>query len=431
LEVESSGEKNDIFLPAKARWRMDVKIALGELIWYGNRTVEIELPDDWDVTLHPMRGADERPMTVSEIEERIKSPIGSARLKDIAVGKGSAVVIFDDITRPTRVYEIAPIVIGELTAGGIDEEEITFVCALGNHGAHTSHEFRKKLGAGILERFRVFNHNPYENCVYVGETRGGTKLMVNREVMEADVRIGIGCVTAHANVGFSGGGKILLPGVTHIESAAHYHIEVHDTAPETTGLGNFDKNVMRLEIEEAAAMARLDFKVDVVVNGRGETTALFAGDFLEEHAEAVRLAKEVYALDPAPEGMDVVIANAFAKANEMFIALRLGEAALGGSAGTVVVIANAPEGQVPHYFQRSFGRDYGGRHYPIGGIGEKTDVVVVAPYRDRNFADWVSNPESITWASDWYGALGHLKEKFGPGTRAGVIPNATISYIKP
>ncbi|MBN1572448.1 MAG: DUF2088 domain-containing protein [Deltaproteobacteria bacterium] len=407
-----------------------MKIGLGELIWYGNRTVEIELPNDWDVTLHPMRGAAERPMTASEMEERIKAPIGSARLRDIARGKKSAVIIFDDITRPTRVYEIAPIVIKELTAGGIDEEEITFVCALGNHGAHTSHEFRKKLGAGILERFRVFNHNAYENCVYVGETKRGTRLMVNREVMEADVRIGIGCVTAHANVGFSGGGKILLPGVSHIDSAAHYHIEIHDTAPETTGLGNFDKNVMRMEIEEAAAMARLDFKVDAVVNGRGETTALFAGDFLAEHAEAVRLAKGVYALDPAPEGREVVIANAFAKANEMFIALRLGEMALGRSSGTVMVIANAPEGQVPHYFQRSFGRDYGGRHYPIGGIGENIDVVVVAPYLDKNFADWVRNPEVITWAKSWDEAMEHLKGRFGPGTRAGVIPNATISYIE-
>jgi nickel-dependent lactate racemase len=221
----------------------------------------------------------------------------------------------------------------------------------------------------------------------------------------------------------------LLPGVSHIDSAAHYHIEVYDTAPETTGLGNFDNNVMRLDIEEGAKMARLDFKVDAVVNGRGETTSLFAGDFLAEHTEAVRLAREVYALDPAPEGREIVIANAFAKANEMFIALRLGEMALSGSAGTVVVIANAPEGQVPHYFQRSFGRNYGGRHYPISEIGEKTDVVVVAPYLDRNFADWVSNPESITWTRSWEEALGYLKGKFGPGTRAGVIPNATISYI--
>jgi nickel-dependent lactate racemase len=407
-----------------------MKIKLPELIWYGGGAIEIELPTDWDVALSPMRGATDKPMSISEMDECLKKPIGSGRLKEIAKGKKSAVIIFDDITRPTRVYEIAPLVIRELTSGGIDEEDITFVCALGNHGAHTNHEFRKKLGVEIVEKFRIFNHNPYENCDYVGKTKRGTKLMVNREVMGADVKVGIGCVTAHANVGFSGGGKILLPGVSHIKSAAHYHMEVYDTAPDTTGLGNFDDNVMRFEIEEAARMAGLDFKVDVVVNGLGETTALFAGDFVAEHTEAVKLAKSVYALDPPPENCDIIISNAYAKANEMFIALRLGEMAHRGSSGTVVVIANAPEGQIPHYFQRSFGRDYGGKHYPISEIGENLDVVVVAPYLDKNFADWVENPELITWTKSWDEAIGHLKKSFGSGTKVGVIPNATISYIE-
>ncbi|MBN1881417.1 MAG: DUF2088 domain-containing protein [Deltaproteobacteria bacterium] len=406
-----------------------MKVNLPELLWYGNRTLTIDLPDDWDVTLHPMRGAESPPLSTDDMRRALTSPCGSPRLLDLARGKRTAVIVFDDITRPTRVGEIAPLVIEELIAGGIDEGEITFVCALGNHGAHTSHEFRKKLSPDILERFRVFNHNAYEHCVLKGETSRGTKVLINREVAEADLVVGIGCVTAHANTGFSGGGKIMLPGVSHIDSAAHYHIQVHGIAPETCGLGRFDGNVMEADIREAARLAGLDFKVDVLVNGRGETAVFFCGDVLAQHDKAVEQAKSFYALDPAPEDRDVIISNAFIKANELFIAVALGDQALRGRPGTVVVVANAPEGQIPHYFQRSFGRNYGGRHYPIARIREGLDVILVAPHYDRTFTDWIENREVVKRVASWEEARRLLEASHGSGTRVGVIPNGTISYI--
>jgi len=407
-----------------------MKVDLPELLWYGNRTLTIDLSDDWDVTLHPMRGAQSPQISPDDMKRALASPYGSPRLADLAGGKRTAAIVFDDITRPTRVGEIAELVIEELIAGGITDEDITFVCALGNHGAHTSHELRKKLSPDILERFRVFNHNAYEHCVLMGKTSRGTKVLINREVAEADLVVGVGCVTAHANTGFSGGGKIMLPGVAHIDSAAYYHIQVHGTAPETCGLGLFDDNVMMQDIREAVRLAGLDFKVDVLVNGRGETAALFCGDVLAQHDEAVKQARSFYALDPVPKNRDVVISNAFIKANELFIAVALGDQALEGRAGTVVVIANAPEGQIPHYFQRSFGRDYGGRHYPIARIREGLDVILVAPHYDKTFTDWIENREAITRVTTWEEARRLLEASHGPGARVGVIPNGTISYIE-
>jgi len=407
-----------------------MKVDLPELLWYGNRTLTIEIPDDWDVTLHPMRGAASPQISPDDMKRALASPYGSPRLIDLARGRRTAVIVFDDITRPTRVGEIAELIVEELVAGGIAAADITFVCALGNHGAHTSHELRKKLSPEILERFRVFNHNAYEHCVFMGETSRGTKVLINREAAEADLVVGIGCVTAHANTGFSGGGKIMLPGVAHIDSAAHYHIQVHGTAPETCGLGLFDDNVMMQDIREAVRLAGLDFKVDVLVNGRGETAALFCGDVLAQHDEAVKRARSFYALDPVPKDRDVIISNAFVKANELFIAVTLGDAALENRPGTVVVIANAPEGQIPHYFQRSFGRDYGGRHYPIARIREGLDVILVAPHFDRTFTDWIENREAIRRVASWEEARRLLEVSHGPGTRVGVIPNGTISYIE-
>ncbi len=142
------------------------------------------------------------------------------------------------------------------------------------------------------------------------------------------MKIGIGCVTAHAQVGFSGGGNIILPGVAHIDSIAHYHLGVQQSAPETTGLARWDENVMRFNIEEAAKLVGLDFKVDVVVNEFGEPTHAFAGEFLTAHAQAVALAKEHYATAPRPRGKQVMICNAFCKPNEMTIAYLVGLLAL-------------------------------------------------------------------------------------------------------
>ncbi len=405
-----------------------MKVTLPQLLWYGNTTLEIEMPDDWDIEMCPMRGANRRTLKGNEIEAAINRPIGCAPLRQLAKGKKKAVIIFDDMTRPTRTYDLAPTVIRELMAAGIDEADISFVCALGTHGALTQNDFRKKLGAEIPQRFRVYNHNCYENCVEVGSTSRGTRLSVNREVMEADIKVAIGCVTAHAQVGFSGGGKIILPGVAHIDSVTHYHGDVQAQAPETTGPGNFDQNVMRFDIEEAGRMAGLDFKVDVVVNDRGATTALFAGDFLAAHAQAVELAKDTCATEPRPKDKHLVIANAFAKPNEMAIALLAGALALDNFSGTVVIIANAPEGQVIHYLLGRFGQTYGGRQYPAGTIPPGIEVIIQAPHMDKTFADWFSNPEAVSWTRDWDDTMHLLRQKLGPGTRAAVVPSATMQY---
>jgi len=406
-----------------------VKVALPELLWYGNSTLEIDLPDSWDVTAHRMRGATAPALTVESMADAVKHPAGRP-LRELARGKRKAVIIFDDMTRPTRMDQLGPIVLSELTAAGMREEQISFVCALGTHGALTLHELRKKVGPAILERFRVYNHNCYEHCVEIGTTRYGTKLAVNREVMSADLKIGIGCVTAHAQTGFSGGGKIILPGVSHIDSIAHYHIDVQNQAPQTTGLGRFDDNVMRLNFDEAARMAGLDFKIDVVVNERCEATHLFAGDFLEAHRRAVVLAKEHYATEPLPSGKDVMISNAFCKPNEMPIAVLVGALGLEGLQGTVVVIANAPEGQVVHYLLGRFGEGYGGRQHPVAQIPSSVNLIIQSPQVAKTSGDWFANPEAITWSRSWAETRRLLEKTHGRGTRAGIIPNATMAYHK-
>jgi hypothetical protein len=95
----------------------------------------------------------------------------------------------------------------------------------------------------------------------------------------------------------------------------------------------------------------------------------------------------------------------------------------------VVVIANSPEGQVVHYLLGRFGNKYGGRQYPVRAIPPSVNIIIMAPYLDKTFGDWLKNPEVITWTKNWDQTLAVLNGRFGPGTRAAVVPNATMQYF--
>ncbi|MCB2227609.1 MAG: DUF2088 domain-containing protein [Desulfarculaceae bacterium] len=406
-----------------------MKLSLPQRLWYGNGSLDIELPDHWDTRVCPMRGADEPPLSEEQIADALARPVGSPPLAELAQGKRSAVIIFDDMTRPTRVEQFAPLIIEDMLAAGIPEENISFVCALGCHGALSFNELRKKLGPKLVERFRVFNHNCYENCLELGRTSRGTPVSINRAVMEAELKVALSCVTAHPYAGYSGGGKILMPGVAHIDTIAHHHNQVMAMAPESIGLGKFAGNLMRADLDEAAAMVGLDFSVNVLVNQRGQAAAVVAGDMLASHAKAVELAAPWYATRPKPVDQDLIIANAFVKANEMPIAVALGRAALKPAGGTVVVIADAPEGQVVHYLLGRFGPSHGGRKYPVRPLGPELELIIMAPHLDRTFGDWFANPEVITFTRDWPSTLALLEARHGAGSRVAVLPDATMQYF--
>ncbi|MCJ7490878.1 MAG: lactate racemase domain-containing protein, partial [Dehalococcoidia bacterium] len=212
-----------------------------KLVWDGGGEREINFPASWDVHFCPTRGWDRPAMSDEQMREAFAAPVGTPRIRDLAQGKKEVVIIFDDITRPTPVYRIAPFVIEELREAGIADEQIRFVIASGTHGAHDNKALRAKLGQEILERFFVFQHNPYDNCVSVGATTLGTPLSVNREVTTCDLKIGIGSILPHPQAGFGGGGKLILPGISHIDSVDRFHRTIMDSAPATVGPGNWDE----------------------------------------------------------------------------------------------------------------------------------------------------------------------------------------------
>jgi nickel-dependent lactate racemase len=407
---------------------MVLKLRVPQLLWYDNSEMELEFPDSWDVHFLPPKGHDRPKLTPKQMEQAFANPIGTQRIRDLARGKAEVAILFDDITRPTRTYEILPYVLRELEEAGISDAQIRLIAAMGSHGAHDNHALRKKLGQETLERFLVFNHNPWENCTPVGTTSHGTPLAVNREVMSCDLKIGIGCILPHPQVGFGGGGKLILPGVAHIDSIEHFHVKVMASAPQTTGMGNYDENVMRFDVEEAAKLAGLDVTVNVLTNLKGETSALFVGDPVLSHREGVELAKQVYAVEGV-SGADIAVTNAFIKPGEAAISIFVALRSIKLPGGVVVMIMNAPEGQIVHYLMRSFGKDYGGRHYVQRKIPPALKVIVLNPLRDLTCVDLFGDAQTVTWATNWDEVMDELRAGYPDGAKVAVYPGGTMSYL--
>jgi nickel-dependent lactate racemase len=405
-----------------------MKVRVPQLYWYEPSELELDFPERWEVHYCPPRGHDRPRLSPQEMQRAFDNPIGTPPLRELARGRKQVVILFDDITRPTRTHEIATYVLKELAEAGIKDDQIRFIAAVGTHGAHDNVAHRLKLGQEILERFPVYNHNPYENCVDVGTTSRGTRLAVNREVMNCDLRVAIGCVLPHPQVGFGGGGKIILPGVSHIDSITHFHSKVPFMAPETIGPGNYDQNVMRLEFEEACKMAELHFNADILVNLKGEIIALFTGDPVEEHREAVKLAKEVYASDH-PAGLNVVVSNTYLKPNEAFVAVPTALKSLGMDGGSLVMIMNSPTGQVVHYLMRSFGNDYGGRLFSARVLPPQFKVVILNPAKDMTCVDMFGNANSVSWAKSWDEVRRALEANHPDGAKVAVYPDCTTQYL--
>lgn len=414
--------------------------------WYGDTDLDLTFPASFTVHYHSMPVEDRPRLTHEGMLKAFQQPIGTRPISELARGKKNVIIVFDDMTRPTRAYEIVPSVLEELRLGGVDEKAIRFLCSLGTHGAMSREDFAKKLGEAVLERFPVYNHNPYENCTMLGTTSFGTPVSINSEFVNCDLKIGIGCIVPHPTRGFGGGGKLIMPGLAHIDTIEANHANVaksgpsKDTSsvgalpdyPPSVGRGKYEGNVMRLDIEEALGMAKLDVIVNAIVNLRRETTDLFVGDPIEAHGAGVKVAAEVYSTQPARD-MDIVVANAFSKANEAGIAVYLAVPCLKKGGGDLVMVINAPDGQVTHYLRRSFGKSIGGRLWnPRRGLPPSMNrFFILSEYPDYAGWEWFAPPDKIIWRKNWREILAELLKVHGEKARASVFPDATIQYVKP
>jgi nickel-dependent lactate racemase len=408
------------------------KIKLPQLAWHGKSETEYALPDRWQIETCDMTGCDQPPMTSANIRKMLDHPIGTQTIKELAGGKHQVVILFDDMARITHTYDFVPHVLHDLAEAGITDEQIRFICATGCHGALNRLDFVKKLGENVLERFPVYNHNPFGNCVYIGKTKTfGTEVSINEEVMKCDLKIAIGGVVPHGMSGFGGGGKIILPGVAAFETTKHNHHIVQWELPRgTVGMGIFDDNPVRMDIEEAATLAGLDFIIDALYNKWGETTQVFAGALKPAYAAAVAESKKHYFTPPVHD-KDIVITNAFIKANEANICLNIAYPAIGSKGGDIVLVANEPTGQVIHYLLGAWGCETCGPEYKMKIVPQKVNkIIIYTKYHDLASRAVFPVSEKVIFLHNWSEVLRVLEADYPSSANVAVFPYAEMQYTK-
>jgi len=395
------------------------EVKVPTLLWYGKKELSLSFPSEWKINVLHMDGYKNRKVNMKEIGLAFSKPIGSKRIAVLAKTRREAVIMFDDMTRPTPVSQLIPHILKEINEGGISNDHIRFVSALGAHDPMDREDFVKKLGEDIVEEFPVFNHNPFGNLTDLGKTSLDTSVRINSEVMSCDLKIGVGLVCPHTQAGFGGGAKVVLPGVSSIETITANH-------KLAMKWGAIEDCLFRFDIEETARIAGLDVKVDTILNEKAELTGVYVGDFIAEHRAAVEHAKRVYAIHPRRK-YDVVVTNAYMKHNETLLAVRLINNMI-KPGGTAVIVENEPKGPVWHYLEGKFGRDSGGPfcalHRPMRDVGK---VIIHSQYKMKDPWYPLYDPENQTWMKNWGDVVEELRSRHGDHADVAVIPEATIT----
>jgi lactate racemase len=397
--------------------------------WFDERQIDLAFPTHWEVVECRMGGHDKPALTDTEMRAAVQNPIGSPRLRDLAQGKKEVVILFDDMPKPTPTSRIVPFVLDELHTGGIRDDQIRFLCAPGTHRQLMYGEFVAKLGEEIVRNYPVYNHNCHENTVYVGTTSRGTPVHINREFAYCDLRVGIGSIIPHGSAGFGAGGKIILPGVAGMQTVTHHHVNMkRGPQGHTVGLGRVDDNVFRLDIEEAARLAGLHFKVDAVLNNRREVVGLFAGDFVAEHRAGVQLARDVYATKILNDA-DILVSNGYPDECQFMRSTFLVPHSL-KEGGEVVIVNHAYGGQAVHMWAGRWGTQFGGDGWSAGNrakhLAKASRVYILAPALSRLDRMEFGAAEKVVWCQSWGEILADLVTRHGADTRVAVYPYAPL-----
>ena len=263
------------------------------------------------------------------LRQGFQQPIGAPRLRDAVRSTDRVLILIDDGTRMTPVARVLPLVLEELHAGGVGDDQIQFLQAPGTHRPMTPDEIREKLGP-FAGRYPVHEHHYLDrsSLQYFGHTRDGTLVTANRLLAQADFVLGVGSIVPHRVKGLSGGAKIAFPGVSGREMMERNQWEASMHMSET--VMGVPENPMRLRMEEAARLVGLRYIVNLVCDIRGRIVGCFTGDMVEAHREGCKCSRAVYGAH-LPTRADIVLVDSHSADRDFW------QSAKGPYAGTIAV----------------------------------------------------------------------------------------------
>ena len=409
----------------------NVEVYVPNIAWFGDEPLKLEFPSSWSVNRCKVACEDLAGLDEKKIYYALENPFGVQPLSKLAEKSKEVVILIDDMTRPTKSYQFVKPILEILEKAKVKHDNIRFIMASGSHGPFGRLDFVKKLGEDIVGEYQCFNHNPYEYLEYLGKTTRGTPVYVNAEYMSCDLKIGVGTILFHRLMGFSGGAKMIMPGIAGIDSIKYNHGDIGGFGPgltphPSTGYLKNEGNLMRLDAEEFAKMSGLDFKIDTVLNLNRDPVDMYSGDFVETQRRASESALKWHRC-LQPTEMDIVVANTYARANEAQIGMWPAYQSVKNN-GSIVLIANAPDGDINHWIFGRHGKNRGARLWnPVRHPLQKGErLIIYSPYKERTHDMKIGLPEQTVWIKDWIEVIEILKAEHGSNAKVVVIPDATL-----
>ncbi|NLY76322.1 MAG: DUF2088 domain-containing protein [Firmicutes bacterium] len=403
-----------------------IKIPWGA--WYQDQDLELTIPESWETEVFDFK---KRPaLSEAEMKAIIQNPTGAPPLAELTRGKNKAAIIVDDISRPAKTAPLIRIVLQELTKEGYTAENIAFFIASGAHRRPTRFDLEKKLGREILDNYRIICHDIYDGLTYFGKSSRGTPIHINAELLNYDFKIGIGGIIPHAGAGFSGGGKIIMPGICGIDSLEANHRLVMQGITSSI---NSQCNENRLDIEEVAEKVGLNFIVNAVIGHYRETVGVVAGHPVAAHREGTRMALEYYSIPPLSGMAQIGIFNAYPKDTELVHAGNALNVMIAMSeelvlpGGSIVITAACTEGAGYHGLvgvnrRLSFRMEDKAHFKKLFQKG--VEIYLYCPNVNRYDVESFSG--KIVHYRHWDLLMNKLAEKHGSSSRVFVFPHGSI-----
>src|SRR5687767_3888804 len=417
------------------------------LLDYGTHGLDVALPDDRITVIEPVP----RPAVAdphATLMAAIRAPIGCAPLRQ-QVRPGHRVAIsVCDVTRAQPRRDQLQALFEEMP--DVQPGDVTIFIATGTHRSNTDAELERMLGRDILSTCRVVNHDSRNAATLAGagRTSTGVDVQLNRDFLQADVRITTGFVEPHFFAGFSGGPKMVAPGLAGLETVMTLHDARRIGHPNATW-GVTEGNPIHDDVREIARMVGVNFAVDVTLNREQKITAAFAGDILEQHRTACAYAKDT-AMRAVPAPFDVVLTtnSGYPLDQNLYQAVKGMSAAakIVKPGGTIICAAECRDGLPAH---GSYGAVLASQPTPAAllaminapgySVPDQWQVQVQAQIQAKAQV-LVKNaglgPDEIraahfTPTDDVAGAVRDALERAGPGATLCVLPQGpqTIPYL--
>ena len=276
---------------------------------YGKTTLPVRFDADWSVTLIAKPPMPLVSAPAAAIRGALAEPVGCPPLAELARGKRTACVLVCDITRPVPNGLFLRPLIETLRAAGV--RRTTVLVATGLHRANEGEELRAVIGdRWVFDHAAVVNHDAYDAAAHVdlGATPSGTPVKLDRRFVEADVRIATGLVEPHFMAGYSGGRKVVAPGVAHADTIRTFHSARFMEHPHTTQC-RLAGNPLHEEQLHIVRMLGDVFALNTVIDEQRRLSFVNFGEVVESHLQAVAFASD-YLTVPVPRRFRTVVTSA-------------------------------------------------------------------------------------------------------------------------